>query len=75
MIRFTLNHLNGSDSLEGMFQGTTEMVTPRLREGADFRASQIDVSVEEAIAITLIDIRQTLRRLLVKVETALPDPD
>ncbi len=75
MIRFTLSHLNGSDSLEGMFRGTTEMVTPRLREGADFSAFQIDVSVEEAIAITLIDIRQTLSRLLVKVETAFPDPD
>jgi hypothetical protein len=36
---------------------------------------EIDVSAEEAIAITLIGIQQTLTRLQVKAETAFPDFD
>lgn len=75
MIRFTLDHMNRSDSLEGMFRGTTETVTPRLRKMPDPSAFEIDVSAEEAIAITLIGIQQTLTRLLVKAETAFPDFD
>lgn len=75
MIRFTLDHMNGSDSLEGMFRGTTETVTPRLFNVPDSSAFEIDVSAEEAIAITLIGIQQTLTRLLVKAETAFPDFD
>ncbi len=73
MIRFTLGHMNRSDSLEGMFRGTTETVTPRLLKVPDPSAFEIDVSAEEAIAITLIGIQQTLTRLLVKAETAFPD--
>lgn len=76
MIRFKLHHLSpGSDSLEGKARNTIEKITPKLEEAPDPSVWQIDVSVEEAIAVTLIDIRQTLARMLEKMEAAFPDAE
>ena len=71
MIRFELNHISlGSDSLE-WFRGMTETITPRLEQATS--DSRIEVSAEEAIAVTLVGIRQALDRIVAKLDTAYPD--
>lgn len=72
MIRFTLSRFNlDGDSLEGPMEGMTAPIRPRLEQPSSDR--RVDVSAEEAIAITLIDIKRTLSRFLQKLEAAYPD--
>ncbi len=49
----------------------TAPVRARLEEPSSDR--RVDVSADEAIAITLIDIKRTLSRTLQKLEAAYPD--
>lgn len=70
--RLTLSRFNlDSDSLKGPIEGMTAPVRARLEEPSSDR--RVDVSADEAIAITLIDIKRTLSRTLQKLEAAYPD--
>ena len=74
MIRFTLNHLDiGSDSLETTMPGFLERITARLQESSD--AYHVEVSASDTIALTLIDISQTLTRIQQRLDIAFADND
>jgi len=74
MIRFTVSRLNPKgDSLAGLMEGTIAPIRPRLMEPSE--APTVDVSAEEAIAISLVAIRRTLDRILQKLEAAHPEED
>ncbi|WP_242098783.1 hypothetical protein [Sphingomonas sp. CROZ-RG-20F-R02-07] len=72
MIRFTAFRFSAEgDNLQGALRGTTAPITPRLVESS--QEISVEVSAEEAIAITLIDIREMLGLMLQKRDEACPD--
>lgn len=72
MIRFCLIHLNrGSDEIDGPFRHTMEHVEPKLRKSSN--DLEIEISTQEAVAITLIDIRKSMHQILQKLHQICPD--
>ena len=72
MIRFTAFRFSAEgDNLQGALRGTTAPITPRLAEKS--QDISVEVSAEEAIAITLIDIREVLSQIMKKLDMAYPD--